>query len=424
MKLKDLLQEKRRGNTPKLSPYEQLEKYKDDPDVYITFTERDKVGINPNYVFNTPLGVYAYPLKDVWKDFNHESKQIYVPFAGSRPFIWVMRSTQPIQSINDYTKDQLYKDYDKILSLYSKKFGKREVMNDINDYKSNMDPLPFLALWRTTRSLSTNWINSGKPAIAWNKILRQLGYNGIVDHGNSIIHQSEPTQAVFLHGASFKTIDKIYNKIDSVNAEKAAENAKRMIKHGKAIPRQLLDILTKHQTYAYSVGRALVNAEMDIPSEILATICKNPSNAYYIASTYIDIGKWNMIPPEIIKSVSKSRNYSLDLAGGLIYMKHGGRKGISIPEILIKSISSHFDTAFRYAKRMLLYTKGDPIPDSIIDAISTDVEYSYEISLSYLDNDFDVPSKILKSVATNLDKKLELKRHYNKIHEPIPKELT
>ena len=52
---------------PKLSAYDQLKQYKDDPSIYISFTEINKIGINPVSKWDTPLGIYCYPLKDTWQ---------------------------------------------------------------------------------------------------------------------------------------------------------------------------------------------------------------------------------------------------------------------------------------------------------------------------------------------------------------------
>ena len=56
----DYLTEKRKN--PKInikqSPYEMLEKYKDDSNIYITFTQIAKVGINPQSAHNTVNGIY------------------------------------------------------------------------------------------------------------------------------------------------------------------------------------------------------------------------------------------------------------------------------------------------------------------------------------------------------------------------------
>ena len=72
MKSYKLFLSEKRSNpdkNPKLSAYDYLEQYKDDPDVYISFTDISKIGINPRSDFNTPNGIYTYPLREMWKDF-------------------------------------------------------------------------------------------------------------------------------------------------------------------------------------------------------------------------------------------------------------------------------------------------------------------------------------------------------------------
>jgi hypothetical protein len=80
---KQYISEARRNpeQNPKISVVQALAKYKDDPDIYISFTYVDKVGINPRSTFNTPLGIYTYPLKEMWKDIVNDT----IPYAGKNP---------------------------------------------------------------------------------------------------------------------------------------------------------------------------------------------------------------------------------------------------------------------------------------------------------------------------------------------------
>ena len=48
--------------------------YKPDENLFVTFVSEDKAGINPKSPYDTPLGVYAYPLK-----FAMEEK---IPYRG------------------------------------------------------------------------------------------------------------------------------------------------------------------------------------------------------------------------------------------------------------------------------------------------------------------------------------------------------
>ena len=56
---------------PHIGAWDLFFKYKDDPNVYISFTTIDKLGINPNSKFNTPNGIYTYPIKEFYENYIH-----------------------------------------------------------------------------------------------------------------------------------------------------------------------------------------------------------------------------------------------------------------------------------------------------------------------------------------------------------------
>ena len=121
---------------PELNPHrsltDNLEKYKDDPDVFITYTSDLgskkggaglKVGINPSSGYNTPLGIYTYPLKEAWKLYNKGDGKLKVPFAGEKPNVVVLRRTG--KHINNIGVDYTSKDWDSDISTLSKHFVTR-----------------------------------------------------------------------------------------------------------------------------------------------------------------------------------------------------------------------------------------------------------------------------------------------------------
>ena len=102
MRFKYFISEARRNpdKNPKISLVQALEPYKDKPDYFISFTDGfrskakmdyedikspplPKLGINPKTKYDTPAGIYAYPLKEMWKAIKDDS----IPFASDRPFI-------------------------------------------------------------------------------------------------------------------------------------------------------------------------------------------------------------------------------------------------------------------------------------------------------------------------------------------------
>ena len=111
---------------PKISAYDALEKYKDDEDIYISFTGVDKIGINPHSPYNTPISIYSYPLKEIFKEFNHKQRHVEVPFAGKAPYIWVIRQTKEkfVKDLyTEYTSADFDRDMAKLDQLYGKDIG-------------------------------------------------------------------------------------------------------------------------------------------------------------------------------------------------------------------------------------------------------------------------------------------------------------
>jgi hypothetical protein len=98
---------KRPDVNKKLSAWEQLKEYVSyDPSndtitvksktydantVYISLTNLFKIGVNPTSTYDmTPMGIYAYKLKNVWKKYGLEGNPMTkLPWAGAQPFIWV-----------------------------------------------------------------------------------------------------------------------------------------------------------------------------------------------------------------------------------------------------------------------------------------------------------------------------------------------
>lgn len=66
-----------------------LEKYVDRVDVFGSFTDLPKLGINPKTTYETPIGIYSYPIRYIVGFYNKSSAQFDVPFAGSASYIHI-----------------------------------------------------------------------------------------------------------------------------------------------------------------------------------------------------------------------------------------------------------------------------------------------------------------------------------------------
>jgi len=89
---------------------EKLKKYEDEGGLYVHFGSVPKLGINPQNQFNTPTGIYAYPMNSKYID----------DFATDNPYIFILRinDMSSMLVLEDYTESDLNADLDKLAEMY------------------------------------------------------------------------------------------------------------------------------------------------------------------------------------------------------------------------------------------------------------------------------------------------------------------
>lgn len=205
----------------------------------ITMTSLNKLGVNPLSEYKTPFGIYLYPLtSEIYSDLLKNT----LPFASEQSNVSIVRLINPTKSkwlkvdvnygfdIKSLAKKVLL-DAEKIRDELSNERWRHKAFFLIN--RSKLDDrasFSFNELARDDKSKSNLDLllklldsealhtNSGldsqelfdltylasrgstfpKAPILWNKILRNLGYDGIYDPGESVIHENEPHQACAL----------------------------------------------------------------------------------------------------------------------------------------------------------------------------------------------------------------------------------
>lgn len=203
---------------PHVSPYEWLEKYKNDSTVYISFTTINKIGINPSSHWKTtPNGIYTYPLKQVWKFFDHSRKIVKSKgtelYGDDRRYIQVMRGKQAnfIEDLSTtYSKSDLQRDFKKLSRLYSNDFNMDEIKKEARRIsKVSSSGATF---WEMVKYLASYDSVGSSFTFKFSSLLRKLGYSGAADKsGKGIIHYNEKIQAVFFSRKAFthvKTLDR------------------------------------------------------------------------------------------------------------------------------------------------------------------------------------------------------------------------
>lgn len=254
MKIQDLLEARKNPElNPKISLNAELKAYVDKfgKSGFISFTSIDKLGINPSSDYDTPIGIYAYPVMyayhDVLGDDQHARR---LPFAGSNPYATLFSATNGVIDLHTFSESDLTSAIKKLKSLY----GTRDVETSISyALESGRVQTAGGQLWAITMKLS-KIIEGGTPSIVWNKIFRSIGINGCVDSaGEDIIHPNEPTQAVF-----FKKPGVIENEKRVLNKYAPVSIAHRKLT-GEERHRQIAELATLKKTdfygYLLKLGR-------------------------------------------------------------------------------------------------------------------------------------------------------------------------
>lgn len=191
-----------------------IDKYKNGSNYYIAFRSINKIGINPQSGWDSPIGVYTY---------NLENTNTF-PYTGCKyekhcyAFILSAKENAKKLNLQKYSKNDLIKDINKlknltlinedILNEYYTKFNLTE-SEDINydelelalQQTKNKPIINYgKNIWNIVKNLSSSTSN-------WNKILISLGYDYVEDEGQGIIHENEPFQTVFLNPSSYVVID-------------------------------------------------------------------------------------------------------------------------------------------------------------------------------------------------------------------------
>lgn len=227
---------------------------------YISYTAIGKLGINPNSVYNTPVGIYCYPLgnsdglTEVLMNIK-DSGLTGVPYMGDSPNIYFFKAKNSGKGliIRDYNEGNFQTDIEKLSNFLINKYpvmNEKVVKEIINDAKEeSLDRTSAGYIWNITRhaalmiagnktippglgeqtvnEYSPSTENAKKSATVWTALLRKiLGYEYIDDSdGQGIIHRNEKTQAVFFNKAFVRVIKRYDNPSSSQLPKLKAHNS-------------------------------------------------------------------------------------------------------------------------------------------------------------------------------------------------------
>ena len=218
MKIYELLEARKNpGLNPKISINQVAKKYfeKYGDKSFVSFTRLDKLGINPDNEFNTPTGIYAYPVSYVLKRMGNTRSAMALPFAGKSEYATFFTAENGVIDLQTFSQNDLER---AILNL-EEVFDKHK--DEIDDARAYAEvnaqvQTPGGIFWALTMDFSKSF-GKAISTTMWNSIFRAIGINGCIDTASSsheaIIHGNEPTQAVFFKRPGvIKNEVRVYNK--------------------------------------------------------------------------------------------------------------------------------------------------------------------------------------------------------------------
>lgn len=235
-RIRRLLAEMRRDHSPEHFRWaeDELMKLADREDIFITFSDIQKVGLNPQ-TKHVPAGIYTYPLKEIMQKFQEKRREDPyhwtwnwfmrsgdVPFASDRPYIHVLQSVVPVIDVMEYDiknlHDEVVRLIDKanLMEKFSGVFRNKEDLVSMMSYTTNYVRLsPMQVLIDTCKNIARYSPDAKvrRSALIVNEFLRFLGYKAISDRtGTGTIHPHEPIQAVFLSKDAVRHVMTLDNK--------------------------------------------------------------------------------------------------------------------------------------------------------------------------------------------------------------------
>jgi hypothetical protein len=173
--------------------YKNLYPYLKRDNIFLHFTKMPKIGIHTSQSFHNPLGIYAYSLDHHnlrskirnKKDINLRHVQNLSVFNYVFCF-----SVDYSKIIDSETYNSLDLDIKKLKSIVSFKIPSEK-------------KTPFSTLYSIVESIAST---SKKPNILMSRLFKKLGYEGIVDNGNSILYANDESQAVFFSKKPLKVL--------------------------------------------------------------------------------------------------------------------------------------------------------------------------------------------------------------------------
>ena len=332
---KEFLIEARKNpeHNTKKSVLDQLEGIRDQygNDCYVRYVGEPKLGHNPMSRWNTPFGLCSYPI-----DYVIENK-LRVPYAGKMPYMVIFKPKDDVNVL-----EIGHSDPHSVLKHIQ--HGLDKVLGTGNDNtKVNDDSMKdvWYYMYRRVHDYGManrlNGVDSQSIGMLVRKILLASGYQGVNDPGEGIIHENEPTQAIFFNVKDLHRIDTIrttfeYDRMEYRNGEEVTIGNRRsniqtyewqeMMRQCIRTGKRSFKVEGKAGLYhtREKQGLSLMIAYMKATgytNEKWVDIIKHePDTAVTYCRTILNGARWPEAEPYIMKDPDHAMEYANDIIKG------------------------------------------------------------------------------------------------------------
>ena len=283
-------------------------KYHEDKNVFISFVDnmgridssnvkQSKIGINPKSRYDTPNGIYTYPLYSVY--VLNSDGEVKIPYAGDRPYVYFIRPTgNHIEDINNMNISQAKEYTDRLVRYFVDLLDDRTIdshflKQNIVDVASQTARVKNVGgeFWGIVRAFAGLYkfakknkypVEKTKFAIREHRLTyspnvfnmlfsKVCGIDSICDLGGGIIHRNEPIQCVFFNTRAFKVIDVSENKNKEITPRYAYNIIdKNLKKIDNKFKSKLESIIAKDPLYSTNYAFDILNGRFELGEEAIS----------------------------------------------------------------------------------------------------------------------------------------------------------
>lgn len=202
---------------PKITATDVLSRYGNTKNVFVHFSDIEKIGINPtpDPRYPNPYGVYSYPMSEIKKATNGFSVSIYDRiFAGHMKYIFVFdyASNRTLDLSSTAIRQE---DFQRTVEYFITRRGHKTI-SEITDHLSGKINTG-IDLWMLVFEL-IDFLDLPTSKTSHTVFRKVLGYDLIIDPGTGTMYGKTQsnirTQAVHLDSSKIRVIDVLDNKKD------------------------------------------------------------------------------------------------------------------------------------------------------------------------------------------------------------------